>query len=186
MDEPETVRFPWHDVLPALDPHGRLAPFDPHIAGTPPLGLDLPSSDIDILCHAADAQIYLETVWALFSAHDDFHVWQWTGRPGDDRPIVARFKAMGWEIEVFGAAASVSDQAGWRHFNVERRLLAIGGQALRDRIMALRMQGMKTEPAFAVSLGIQADPYAALLDLERASDDELSALVSAALGTLID
>jgi len=31
-----------------------LAEFDPHLAGTLPLGLDLPTSDLDILCHAAE------------------------------------------------------------------------------------------------------------------------------------
>jgi len=44
-----------------------LAPFYPRIAGTPPLGLDLPGSDIDVLCFAPDAHAFIDTVWHNFS-----------------------------------------------------------------------------------------------------------------------
>ena len=40
-----------HDVaLQRTDVMALLAPYDPHVAGTPPLGLDLTDSDIDIVC----------------------------------------------------------------------------------------------------------------------------------------
>ncbi len=43
-----------------------LRTFDPHVAGTPPLGIDLPSSDIDIACRAPDAAAFAVAIWGQF------------------------------------------------------------------------------------------------------------------------
>lgn len=161
----------------ALDRSGLLAAlarFDPHVAGTPPLGLDLPDSDIDVLCHMADAFSFTRTLWDFARGLCGFTVHQWTG---GGRPIVASFRTAGWRIEVFGEARPVSLQRGWRHFAIERRLLALGGEALRAAVMERRRDGMKTEPAFADVLRLGGDPYVALLDLEAASDDALAQML---------
>lgn len=148
----------------------RLAGFDPHVAGTPPLGLDLPDSDIDILCHAPDPAALAERLWRAFGHRDQFALRQWTK---GGRPIVAGFRANGWAFEIFGAVEPVAEQAGWRHFQIERRLLALQGGRLREAVLALRRQGLKTEPAFAAALGLAGDPYAALLALESLPDEAL-------------
>jgi hypothetical protein len=148
----------------------QLAVFDPHVAGTPPLGLDLPDSDIDILCHAPDPHAFAAAVWEAYRDLPGFAMWQWQGI---DRPVVARFRCAGWLFELFGQARPVADQLGWRHFAIERRLLAFGGEPLRAAVMARRHAGAKTEPAFAQVLGLAGDPYAALLTLERLDDASL-------------
>jgi hypothetical protein len=56
-------RPPYADALARTGLLARLAPFDPHVAGTPPLGLDLPSSDIDLLCFAPDAVAFARAMW---------------------------------------------------------------------------------------------------------------------------
>ncbi|RSV45019.1 DUF4269 domain-containing protein [Sphingomonas sp. ABOLE] len=154
----------------------RLAAFDPHVAGTPPLGLDLPDSDIDILCHAPDPQAFAVALWESYRDRPGFAMWQWQG---SDRPVVARFHCAGWLFELFGQARPVAEQLGWRHFAIERRLLALGGQPLRTVVMARRHAGAKTEPAFAQVLGLAGDPYAALLTLEGLDDDTLRARIGA-------
>jgi hypothetical protein len=148
----------------------RLAPFDPHVAGTPPLDLDIPGSDIEILCHAPDADAFVAAVWEHFGELSCFAVHQWTR---DGQPVIVRFHASGWEFELFAAAEPVDRQVGWRHFRVGRRLLALGGVALCEAIMARRNAGMKTEPAFAAALGLQGDPYRLLLMLDGQSDEAL-------------
>lgn len=151
-----------------------LARFDPHVAGTPPLGLDLPDSDIDVLCRAADADAFATAIWSFACNLESFTMHQWTG---DGRPIVAGFRIHGWAIEMFGDARPVAEQRGWRHLVIERRLLALGGTALHAAVMKRRRDGLKTEPAFADVLRLGGDPYLALLDLEAASDDALAQML---------
>lgn len=161
----------------ALDRSGLLAAlarFDPHVAGTPPLGLDLPGSDIDVLCHAPDAHAFASAVWDFAGSLEAFTIRQWTG---DGRPVVGAFRVHGWPVELFGEATPVAHQRGWRHFEVERRLLALGGETLRAAVMKRRRDGMKTEPAFADVLRLTGDPYLALLDLEVVSDEALSQML---------
>lgn len=92
---------------------------------------------------------------------------QWIG---GGRPVIASFTAHGWLFEIFAAVEPVADQAGWRHFLVEQRLLSLGGARFRDAVMALRRQGLKTEPAFARALGIGGDAHDALLGLQAGGD----------------
>jgi hypothetical protein len=153
-----------------------LAPFDPRIAGTPPLGLDLPGSDIDVLCFAPDAHAFTDTVWHNFSNAPAFMAKQLVRAP---RPVVASFEVAGWRIELYGEAIPVEQQRGWRHFAVEQRLLALGGEDLPVAVLALRGQGMKTEPAFAAALRLRGDPYLALLDLGEQDDETVVSVLQA-------
>ena len=151
-----------------------LADFDPHVAGTPPLGLDLPSSDIDVLCFAPDSAAFTEAVWNCFSPLPSFEIHQWTSAR---RAVIASFVAEGWPFEIFAEARPVAEQAGWRHFVVEQRLLSLGGARLRSTVMALRHGGAKTEPAFAAALRLQGNPYEAMLDIAGEDDDGLLRLL---------
>jgi hypothetical protein len=153
-----------------------LARFDPHVIGTLPLGIALPESDIDIACHAPDPDAASELIWTTFSSADDFALYRWSAR---GRPLIAKFEAEGWPFEVFVSPELVADQAGWQHFKVEQRLLDLGGFALRDQVMALRLQGMKTEPAFVTVLGLPGDPYTALSALYGRSDQDLLEIIAA-------
>lgn len=148
---------------------------DPHVAGTPPLGIDVTGSDIDILCHAPDAGAFAQRVWLAFGDEADFSLRQWAG---DERPVIASFDAHGWAFELFGHTSPVSMQRGWRHFEVERRLLALGGAPFRQSVMDGRRRGAKTEPAFADALRLEGDPYAALLDIHSCDDEQLARLLA--------
>jgi hypothetical protein len=153
-----------------------LASFDPRIAGTPPLGLDLRDSDIDVLCFAPDSHAFTDAVWQNFSHAPGFMAKQWVRAP---RSVVASFEAAGWRIELYGEAIPVEQQRGWRHFAVERRLLALGGEDLLAAVLVSRRQGMKTEPAFAAALGLKGDPYLTLLDLGEQDDETLVSVLRA-------
>lgn len=169
------MAFSYLEALQRLDLLAALARFDPHVAGTPPLGLDLPGSDIDVLCHVADTDAFARTVWDFAGNHERFAIHQWAG---ERRPVVASFVAHGWTIEIFGASCPVVQQSGWRHFTVERRLLMLGGDTFRAAVMGRRRSGLKTEPAFAEVLGLAGDPYSALLDVETRSDADLVRLLN--------
>lgn len=150
-----------------------LVAFDPHVAGTLPLGIDVPGSDVDILCHAPDPDAFKAAVTRAFGACAGFAVREWS----DDRTVIAGFHAHGWAFELFGSPLPAAEQAGWRHFVVERRLLDLGGADFREAVMALRRAGAKTEPAFVQVLGLTGDPYLRLYELYDAEDAVLSALL---------
>jgi len=152
-----------------------LGDHDPHIAGTLPLGIDVPGSDIDILCHAPDANAFTRLVWTAFGNQPGFSIRQWTG---EERPVIASFEAHGRAVELFGHPSPVRLQRGWRHFEIERRLLALGGALFRHAVMERRRRGARTEPAFADSLHLKGDPYASLLEIHSLDDRQLSRLLA--------
>lgn len=161
-------------AIDALNILKDLTHFDPHVAGTPPLGLHTAKSDIDILCHSVSINHFVETLWALYSDQTGFHVWQWAS---DGRPVVARFTAHTWDFEIFGSAEPVERQPGWQHFLVEHRLLALGGPSFRAKVMELRHAGLKTEPAFWSVLNQSGDPYSGMLSLIDWSDQAMAGLL---------
>lgn len=156
-----------------------LREFDPVLAGTVPLGIDIAGSDLDVLCEvleAAQARV-AALLRAHFGARPGCRLAQ--RRTGGHATTVCSFRYESEEIEVFGQALPVAQQHGWRHLLVERAVLAAGGEAWRTAVRALKQQGLKTEPAFAQLLGLPGDPYAALLSLEGLPADELRRLVAA-------
>ena len=169
------------EVLADLGILRDLAGFGATVIGTPPLGLDLPESDIDVACHAPDAGEFVAALRRLYGASEGFGLRSKTVRSVES--TICTFRHLDWTIEVFGQALSLERQHGVRHFRLEQRLLALFGQSFRAEVMALRARGLKTEPAFAEVLGLPGDPYEALLGLEALSDDALRALRLEAAGS---
>ncbi|MDA8346179.1 MAG: DUF4269 domain-containing protein [Thermaerobacter sp.] len=151
-----------------------LSPFEPVLAGTLPLGVDVPGSDADILCVLRPEHLFLSAVHS-FSRFPHFSLRRSVrcGRP----TAVCRFRAGDLSIEVFAQAGPLASQRGYRHLEVEHRLLSMGGEGLRERVMELRRSGMKTEPAFAHLLGLPGDPYEAMHEISRSPDAALQRLL---------
>jgi len=163
----------------ALDEFGvieRLADYGPVLAGTVPLGIDVAGSDLDILCEVHDFARFEADLTAAFGHCEGFRVTAPRPRLGGVS-MTASFDHGGFTIEPFGQSLPAECQSAYRHMVVEARLLALGGPALRGEIVALKRSGVKTEPAFAQCLGLDGDPYLALLELEALGDDDLAALV---------
>ncbi len=144
-------------IFTALAAHGPL------LAGTVPLGVDVPDSDLDVICHAEDLEGFAVRVAEHYGHLTGFRVAVKLvlGEPS----VVASFVYGGFAIEVFAQRRPVEEQRAYRHLVVEQRLLALGGPAALEGIRALRAQGLKTEPAFARYFGLLGEPYQALLDL---------------------
>ncbi|MET0287782.1 MAG: DUF4269 domain-containing protein [Polyangiales bacterium] len=133
-----------------------LAPTNPTLVGTFPLGLQVDGSDLDIVCEAHDLALLGLPCRRVHDA------------------TVAELRIDGMRVEVFAQPVPVARQLGFRHMIVEGRLLTVF-PTLRDEVLALKRAGVKTEPAFASVLGLQGDPYQALLDLEPLSEAQLRA-----------
>jgi len=159
-------------IMDDLELFAHLAPYDPILVGTIPIGIDIPGSDLDIACHVTDFAAFEETIHQNFGHLPDLSVVSRSVK-GMER-IVVRFRHKGWMVEIFGQPVPTKQQNGYRHMVVEYRLLQLIGEAGRERIIERKQAGIKTEPAFAELLGIPGDPYEALLDMYNWSEDRLS------------
>ena len=160
-----------HQTLQDLDVFSVLRDFDPVLTTTISLGIDVPSSDLDIICEVHDFERFQTTLETGFKHCDGFRVWRRT--TSEMLGIVANFQFQDCPIEIFGEPRPVEQQHAYRHLCVAARLLEIGGEPVRRAIQQLKAGGLKTEPAFANYFGLSGDPYQAMLELEGPSDEEL-------------
>lgn len=154
----------------------QLSAYDPVLAGTFPLDITVPGSDLDILCHVHDFDAFLLVTRAFFAQHPSYAVLQ--EEVGGEPSVLVSFALEGTEVEVFGQRLATDQQIGFRHLAVEAKLLAVGGPTLKQQVLALKQQGLKTEPAFAQLLGLTGDPYRALLALETFNAKQLAELIA--------
>jgi hypothetical protein len=146
-----------------------LAPYGAVLAGTIPLGIDVPSSDLDVICEVTDIDAFIVFASENFRQYDDFNV-----RYIDRDRVVCGFFEEDEDIEIYASPTPPLQTNGFRHMIVEARLLRILGSQFADRVRALKRQRMKTEPAFAWLLGLSGNPYEAMRSLEAYSDRQLA------------
>lgn len=168
-------------ALAKLGVFETLASFGPLLAGTIPLDVDLPASDLDVLCEAYDLDAFIAAAWAGFSHHDGFacHRAEHQGLPA----AVVRFRAEGFAFELFGQPLPAAQQQAFLHLLAEARLLHAGSSEDRAAIRALKQEGLKTEPAFGERFALPGDPYLSLRQLAAATDEEIAAIVRHATAT---
>lgn len=142
----------------------KLKHFDPILVGTIPINIDIENSDLDIICCVTSNQSFIETVKHNFRNEKHFTIreQQNVANPA----IVANFMVNSFEIELFGQNIPTRQQFAYRHLIVEHNLLNQYGEEFRQQIVKLKRQGHKTEPAFAIALGLTGNPYTELLKLE--------------------
>lgn len=150
-----------------------LAAFHPYPAGTVPIDIDIPGSDLDILCEANDLDAFATLIHRYLGNMPLFHCSRGT-RSGDGAPYVTcNFQIDHWPIEIFAQAVPIQRQNAYLHMKVEWQLLQLWGTEGHREIRRLKRSGLKTEPAFAQVLGLQGDPYEELLHLATWSPIEL-------------
>lgn len=140
------------------------------LAGSIPLDLALAESDLDIVTFAKDIKQTAALFREKFSNMQNFSSSR--GIVLGTATLVTSFDFGGESIEIFTQSVPLPLQNAIVHMLVEERLLLLGGVGFREKIMALREQGFKTEPAFGEALGLE-EPYRELLQLEELSDSEL-------------
>lgn len=142
-----------------------LAVYHPILAGTYPIAINIDSSDLDIICEVQDFQSFQELLKKEFAHREDFSVRHKIIY--DEPSVICSFKLDRFEFELFGQNIPTTRQYAYRHMLIEYNLLKTHGDPFREKIIQLKKQGIKTEPAFAQLLGLEGDPYLALLDIEK-------------------
>ena len=165
-------------VLRGLGVMEVLEPYQPVLVGTVPLDVDIPGSDLDVVCHVEQEkrEAFEALLKGTFGSCGDF---EYAAREVDGLlRQVGRFRYEGWAVEIFGHPLPVEEQNGYRHMVVEHRLLELLGDRGREAIRSLKLQGFKTEPAFAQLLLLEGDPYKELRDMYHWSPEQLAALAA--------
>ncbi len=142
----------------------KLSAYTPILTGTIPINIDIEDSDLDIICYFKDGSEFAEIVEIHFSSEIGFTI----TKSEDSQPAIvfASFIIENTWIEIFGQNIPSEQQLAYRHMIIEHKLLMSHGNEFREKIIALKRDGLKTEPAFALLLGLQGDPYLELLKLE--------------------
>ena len=146
----------------------KLAGYSPAVVSTILVGFDIDDSDIDIVCCYADADEFKTTFETVFSAQQRLFCEK------RNSYVIGRFVSSGFQFEIYASSEPIEEQNAVRHFNVMRRLSAIGGDKLRQQIKHLKQQGLKTEPAIAALFNFSGDPYRAVLAIEQWTDEDLA------------
>ncbi len=139
-----------------------LRDYHPLLAGTIPIDIDLPESDLDIICECSDSEAFTLFLERNFEKYKDFNVR--TSFYNGLEAIIATFKMENFNIEIFGQNIPTHEQNAFRHMLIEHQILEEKGQAFKAKIRELKKAGMKTEPAFAKLLNLKGNPYLALLE----------------------
>ncbi|TYP72352.1 DUF4269 domain-containing protein [Paenibacillus methanolicus] len=137
-----------------------LADCEPVLCGTIPIGIDVDGSDLDVIMEVRDADRFQSIVRRQYGHLSGFETakLEVSGVP----TVTANFRYDGFAFELFGQPVPAKLQNAYRHMMIEHRLMA-DRPGLKETIVQLKRQGMKTEPAFALVLGLSGDPYDALL-----------------------
>lgn len=148
------------------------------LAGSVPLDLAVHDSDLDIITFAKDIKQAAALFKSKFSGMQNFSSSR--GILLGIQTLVTKFDFGGETFEIFTQNVPLPRQNAIVHMLIEERFLILGGSKFREKVMALRRQGVKTEPAFGEVLGLE-EPYRELLQLENFSDSELRLRFSLAL-----
>ena len=153
-----------YEVLAKISILKTLRAYNPILVGTIPINIDIDSSDVDIICHAKDLVHFKKLIEKEFGHYKDFILKE---KPElEPVAIVATFCIDKFTFEIFGQDTPTTKQNAYRHMVIEYNLLQKLGEAFREKIVELKRQGCKTEPAFGIVLGLKGDPYVELLKYE--------------------
>ncbi|MEN5308991.1 DUF4269 domain-containing protein [Chryseobacterium cucumeris] len=140
----------------------KLKDYSPILAGTVPIEIDIKGSDLDLIFEVdlKYEQDFLDDLLFCQLIPHDVEV---------EYPIVNGEKCMtlnfmleGFPIEIFGQNKPTKQQNAYLHMMAEYKILKEKGEEFKQRIIELKKQGIKTEPAFGILLGLE-NPYEDLL-----------------------
>ena len=157
-----------YEILKHIKIFDLLCEYNPILVGTIPIGIDIENSDLDIVCNVNDFEEFKNILVDNFVTYKEFKVIY-----KEEGVMVCNFIVKDIEVEIYGSTDESYKSNGYRHMIIEDRLLNLYGSDFRKKIIDLKTQRLKTEPAFASVLNLEGNPYEQLLLFEIYSDKEL-------------
>ncbi|NMH86136.1 DUF4269 domain-containing protein [Flavivirga sp. Y03] len=139
----------------------KLKNYNPILTGTIPIEIDLPESDLDIICDCKNHSEFSKTLIEAFGNKSDFCIY--STKINGIKSTISKFKTKNFTFEVFGQNVPSEEQNAYKHMLIENWILKQKGLTFKEEIIKLKSSGIKTEPAFATLLGLKGNPYTELL-----------------------
>lgn len=155
-----------HEVLSKHHLFEKLKEYSPVLAGTIPIEIDIEDSDLDIICEVdlRFEEDFLEDLMFSKLIPQDAEVKIEHPVLDGEKCITINFRLEEFPVEIFGQNRPVKEQNAYRHMIAEYKVLQEKGENFKQKIIELKKQGIKTEPAFGMLLGLE-NPYEDLLKL---------------------
>lgn len=150
-----------YEAITELQLLGYLKEYQPILCGTLPLEIYIEGSDLDIIMEVHHFPLFEEKVQKLFGHCQGFTLKRTLIR--DVLCVKANFYYDGFEFELFGQPQPVFHQYAYLHMIIEYFILK-ADPTVKEQVVNLKKQGLKTEPAFCEVLGIDGDPYEELIN----------------------
>ncbi|GLB48753.1 DUF4269 domain-containing protein [Neptunitalea lumnitzerae] len=141
-----------HNVLSVL------APYQPLVVGTIPIGIDVEGSDADIILQFDCIEELPMLLHQQFSEYANYRL-----RMQADNVLVCNFSIEEVPFELYATNIPTQAQYAFKHMLKEYEILQKKGATFKAEVLALKKSGMKTEPAFCKLLGLEGNPYEVLL-----------------------
>jgi len=153
-----------YEVLEKYQVFEKLKPYSPVLAGTIPIEIDIENSDLDIICEVdlKFEEVFLDdiAISRLMPGNTDVKVENII--IDGEKSIVLNFMLEEFPIEIFGQNKPSLEQNAYLHMLAEYKILKEKGEDFKYKIIELKKQGIKTEPAFGLLMGLE-NPYQDLL-----------------------
>ncbi|MCZ0703850.1 hypothetical protein J2T56_002071 [Natronobacillus azotifigens] len=141
-----------------------LSAYNPILCGTVPIGIDIPGSDLDIIMEVFDPTPFEKQIKSLYQDTENFTYKNTIIR---DNPVSkANFYYDGFEFELFGQPHLVTKQYAYLHMIIENFIIT-QQPTIKEKVISLKVQGYKTEPAFCKVLGLEGDSYESLIEFGK-------------------
>ncbi|MFP3593693.1 DUF4269 domain-containing protein [Chryseobacterium sp. SIMBA_038] len=138
-----------------------LSYYSPILAGTIPIEVDIEGSDLDIICEVKDETEFLELLNQILPQNIDFTI-ETNIINNNENCIILNSMLEEFPIEIFGQNKPTTKQNAYRHMIAEHKILQEKGEDFKQKIIELKTQGIKTEPAFGLLMSLE-NPYEDLL-----------------------
>ncbi|MFK3937338.1 DUF4269 domain-containing protein [Alkalihalobacillus sp. NPDC078783] len=136
--------------------------YSPVLCGTIPIGLDLDTSDLDIIMEI-DSPLHNQVQQEMQRLYGDFQEFRTKRYEVRGTPTLkANFSYKGFDIELFSQPVPVTKQNAYVHMVIEAALLR-EEDSMREQVLTLKRAGVKTEPAFCEILELKGDAYHELI-----------------------
>lgn len=151
-----------YEILTKHRVFDKLKDYSPILVGTVPIEIDIEGSDLDLIFEVDlkfEEDFLDDLMWSRFIPYDvDVEYPIING----EKCITLNFMLDGFPIEIFGQNKPTREQNAYLHMMAEYKILKEKGEEFKQRIIELKKQGIKTEPAFGILLGLE-NPYEDLL-----------------------